>query len=117
MKKSVRNILVILALSIALISICMYSYATNPGIMPRVNVDENMLNPENSENEEDGIMPISENGDVSDEKDIIHENVYRATTDSKLELKEDVYGNVFLAGNEIVISSNMIRGDLFVTRK
>jgi len=42
------------------------------------------------------------------------ENIYHADSEDKYTLSENVVGNVFLAGNEIIINSQYIAGDVFV---
>ena len=64
----------------------------------------------------DGVDPISldeEESKVSTAK-TINDNVYKATTDATYTLKDNVYGNVFVAGNEVIIDSDFISGDLFI---
>lgn len=64
----------------------------------------------------DEVMPINldeENEEVSDAK-TINDNVYKATTEPTYTLKDNVYGNVFIAGNEVIIDSNFVSGDLFI---
>ena len=64
----------------------------------------------------DEVMPINldeENEEVSDAK-TINDNIYKATTEPTYTLKDNVYGNVFIAGNEVIIDSNFVSGDLFI---
>ena len=86
---------------------------------------ENIVQTENEINEPkieprtsitDGVDPISldeEESIVSNAK-TINDNIYIATTDATYTLKDNVYGNVFIAGNEVIIDSDFISGDLFI---
>ena len=64
----------------------------------------------------DQVDPISldeEESIVSNAK-TINDNIYKATTDATYTLKDNVYGNVFIAGNEVIVDSDFISGDLFI---
>ena len=47
-------------------------------------------------------------------KNSVHDNFYKGSAEASYTLNDNVYGNVFLAGNELIINSDYISGDLFV---
>ena len=52
--------------------------------------------------------------DVTTSSNTVNDNVYKATTESTYTLEDTVYGNVFMVGNEIIIDSDYISGDLYI---
>ena len=63
--------------------------------------------------EEGYLEALKTSGNVKGTKNVIRENVYHADSTSPYTLKDNVNGNIFLAGTEITIDSSYISGDVF----
>ena len=100
-----NKIIVIMFLLVSCITTICFATTTDLN-----NIDENVKKAKETEN----VNAIkSEITDTLSKTNIKKENIYRFESD-KCEITDTIYGNVFVAGNEINIKSNYIAGDVFV---
>lgn len=100
-----NKILVIIFLFISCITTICFATSTNSN-----NTNENI---EENRKVENTNTIKSEITDTLSKTNIKKENIYKFES-NKCEITDTIYGNVFVAGNEINIKSNYIAGDVFI---
>ena len=89
-----------------------FAFATET---PEVKIDESMLTSTPSQEDLDnGIMPISVEGEAIDEGTEVVEYKDIAKIEDNINISENVYGDIYAIGKNVEISANYIEGNIFI---